>query len=218
MKINFYPLLTILINYFPAIYLIASAVIVVPADYAIEIKLLFILAWIYFLPPLICRLLILIWGRPLGTVSSASPTFIYWWFLTQLQIVFIRFPFLEEVLRIIPGAYNLWLNLWGGKVSLFAYWSPGVTVADRYLISVGRGAVLGGGCRIGAHILVQQADNTQLLTLAEVRIDEYSVIGIHAGVGPGCHVHAHETLPGGKLMRPFYSWKDGRIHRPEPEI
>lgn len=210
-------MLTISINYFPALYLIAAVVIVALADYGIEIKLLFMLVWIYILPPLMCRLLILIWGRPRGTVSSESPTFIYWWFLTQLQIVFIRFSFLEEVLRIIPGVYNLWLNFWGGKVSLFAYWSPGVTVADRYLISIGRGAVLGGGCRIGAHILMQQTDNTQLLTLAEVRIDEYSVIGIHAGVGPGCHVHARETLPGGKLMRPFYSWKDGRIHRPKSE-
>ena len=217
MQNRWYPALVVLINYFPALYVITAAAVLLLADFDSESTLLFLLLWIYFLPPLLCRALILLFGSPSGTVSSNSPTFIYWWFLTQLQILFVRFPFFEEFLRIFPGVYNLWLNLWGGRVNLFAYWSPGVTVADRYLMNIGRGAVLGGGCRIGGHIIEHRPDGTQRLTLAPVTIDEHSVIGFHAAVGPGCRVHAHETVPAAKILKPFYSWKDGRVHRPRTD-
>ena len=217
MKKRLYPFLVVLINYYPALYVITGAAILLLGNFTVQQGLLFLLVWIYLMPPLLCRVLILIFGRPSGTVSSNSPTFIYWWFLTQLQMVFARFAFLEELLRIFPGIYNLWLNLWGGRVNLFVYWSPAVTVTDRYLMNIGRGAILGGGCLIGAHIFVHQPDGTQLLTLAGVTIDEHSVVGIHAAIGPGCHVHAHETVPAGKILKPFYSWKDGSVHRPQAE-
>jgi len=216
-KNRLYPLLIVLVNYYTALYVIAGVTILMLGNFNAYSTLLFLLIWIYLLPPILCRILILLYGRPLGTVSSNSPTFIYWWFLTQLQMLFMRLTFLEELLRIFPGVYNLWLNLWGGKVSLFAYWSPGVTVTDRYLINIGRGVVLGGGCRIGAHIVVHRSDDTQLLTLAGVIVDEHSVIGIHAAIGPGCHVHAQETVPAGKILKPFYRWKDGKIIRPQAE-
>lgn len=217
MKNRLYAVLVVLINYYPALYVLTATAILVLGDLDVESTLLFLLVWIYLLPPLLCRALILLFGRPMGTVSCNSTTFIYWWFLTQLQILFARFAFLEELLRIFPGAYNLWLNLWGGRVNLFAYWSPAVTVADRYLMSIGRGAVLGGGCRIGAHLIDHRPDGTQRLILAAVSIDEHSVIGFHAAIGPGCHVHAHETVPAGKILKPFYTWKDGRVHRPQAE-
>jgi hypothetical protein len=217
MKNRLYTSLVVLVNYYTALYLITGAAILVSGDFNPVSTLWFLLVWIYLLPPLLCRLLILLLGKPSGTVSLASPTFIYWWFLTQLEILFARFAFLEELLRILPGVYNLWLNLWGGRVNLFAYWSPGVTVTDRYLLSIGRGVVLGGGCRIGAHIIVHRPDGTQRLTLAGVTIDEHSVVGVHAAIGPGCHVHAHETVPAGKILKPFYTWKDGSVHRPQAD-
>lgn len=217
MKNGLYPLLVVLINYYPALYVVTGTAIPVLYDLDVESTLLFLLVWIYLLPPLLCRALILVFGRPSGTVGPNSTTFIYWWFLTQLQIPFVRFAVLEELLRIFPGVYNLWLNLWGGRINLFAYWSPAVTVTDRYLMSIGRGAVLGGGCRIGAHIIEHRPDGTQRLTLARVSIGEHSVIGVHAAIGPGCHVHAHETVPAGRILRPFYTWKDGRVHRPQAD-
>ena len=215
MKSRLYPLLVVLINYYAALYVLTGTAILVLGDLGVAATLFFLLLWVYLLPPLLCRTLILLLGRPSGTVSSNSTTFVYWWFLTQLQILYARFAFLEELLRIFPGVYNLWLNLWGGRVSLFAYWSPAVTVADRYFMNIGRGAVLGGGCRIGGHIIEHGPGDTQRLTLAEVTIDEHSVIGFHAAIGPGCHVHAHETVPAAKILKPFYAWKDGRVRRPQ---
>lgn len=156
----------------------------------------------------------MLFGRPIGTVNSHSTVFLKWWFLTQLQIIFVRFSLLEEFLRIFPGVYNLWLNLWGAKVSLLTYWSPAVTVTDLYNIHIGSGTIIGGGCRMGAHMITVGDNGIQYLTLAPVIIEHQSVIGLHAVIGPGCHVYANETLPAGKILKPFYSWKNGRIQRP----
>lgn len=175
---------------------------------------LFIFIWLYLVPPLLCRVFISIFGRPVGTVDLRTNIFLYWWFLTQLQIIFVRLQFLEELLRLFPGLYSLWLNLWGAKVSLLTYWSPGVTVTDYYHINIGRGVVVGGGCRIGAHVFTLDKNRCQQLILAPLKIEHNSLIGLNAAVGPGSHVHANETIPAGKMLRPFYTWKNGKVHRP----
>jgi hypothetical protein len=172
--------------------------------------LLFALAWLYLLPPLLCRLLILGWGRSVGVHSSRDAGFFRWWLITQLQVIYSRFPATEEVLRLVPGLYNFWLRLWGARVSLFAFWSPGVVVMDRQLLEIGPRVVIAPGARIGAHVLQTSRDGRQVLTVAPVRIDAGAMIGIMAGVGPGCHVLGNETVPPRKFLRPFTTWKDGR--------
>lgn len=214
MRTRSYPALTLFINYYSAAYVILGIAIPYIFGYPPVSILFFILFWIYLFPPLLCRVFIVLLGRPTGTVDSHSTIFLTWWFLTQLQIIFARFPFLEEILRIFPGLYNLWLNLWGAKVSLLTYWSPGVTVIDRYHINTGKGVIIGGGCRIGAHVITLGEEGHQHLTLAPVLIENHSLIGIHAAIGPGCHVYPKETVPAGKVLKPFYSWKEGKIQRP----
>ena len=214
MKTRLYPLLILLINYYSAFYVILGVTIPYMYSYSTSNVIYFLLFWIYLLPPLLCRIVITLFGRPVGIVNSHSAVFLKWWFLTQLQIIFVRFPFLEEFLRIFPGVYNLWLNLWGAKVSLLTYWSPAVTIIDPYHINTGKGVIIGGGSRIGAHIITVEADGRQSLTLAPVIIEHHSVIGFQASIGPGCRVHANETFPAGRILKPFYAWKNGRNQRP----
>jgi len=214
MKIKKRRVLLLLINYYTAVYVIIAVLVIYHGGFTARELLIYLLIWIYIFPPLLCRLVIFLYGRPVGIVKANSALFMRWWFLTQLQMVFVRLPFLEEVLRIFPGIYSAWLNLWGARVSLFTYWSPAVTVTDRYLIHIDHGAVIGGGCRIGAHILMVDKNGEKYLTLAQVQIDKNSVIGIHAAIGPGCHVYPNETIPAGKILKPFFAWKDGKILRP----
>ena len=215
MKSKLYPLLVLLINYYSAIYIFIGISVPLLFDCTTLEVVLFFVAYIYLFPPFLCRLFITIWGRPVGTVNSNTKIFLYWWFLTQLQILFVRLPFLEEILRFFPGLYSLWLNLWGAQVSLLTYWSPGVTLTDRYHLNIEKGVIIGGGCRLGAHIITFTNDNLQCLTLAPITIERHSVVGIHAAIGPGCRVYPQETVPAGKILKPFYQWKDGKIRRPE---
>lgn len=217
MKKNISSTLLLAINYYSAIYVILGVTIPYLYGYSSISLLVFIALWIYLLPPLLCRIYITLFGRPVGTVKSNSRVFFNWWFLTQLQVVFVRFPFLEELLRIFPGVYNLWINLWGGKVSLLAYWSPGVTVTDRYHINIGRHTIIGGGCRIGGHLISVDEEGDQCLIVAPLKIEEGCVIGFHAAIGPGSHVYAKETIPANKILKPFYTWKDGKVQRPDKE-
>lgn len=206
--------LILIINYFSGLYIVLGVALAILLNPTAAQLILFTLWWIYLLPAIICRVLILTLGRPIGTVDDSSPIFLYWWFLTQLQMIYARLPFLEELLRFFPGLYSLWLNLWGAKVSLFTYWSPGVTIADRYHINISNRAIIGGGCRIGAHVVALNKNQKQHLILAPVTIEKGAMVGLHAAVGPGCHIYANETVPAGKLLKPFYSIKDGRIQRP----
>ncbi|HFD13086.1 MAG TPA: hypothetical protein ENJ32_11565 [Crenotrichaceae bacterium] len=210
-------LLILLINYFSGFYLVLGIALSMMLELSAFQLILFAGLWIYLLPALICRVLIITVGRPVGTVDNTSPVFIYWWFLTQLQMLYARLPFLEELLRFFPGLYSLWLNLWGAKVSVLTYWSPGVVIADRYHINIGRRAIIGGGCRIGAHVISLDNHQQPQLILAPVTIENSAMVGLHAAVGPGCYVHTGETVPAGKLLKPFCSVQNGRVHRPSSD-
>jgi hypothetical protein len=205
----------VLANYWSLVYLLAGALAVVLAGPSPATCVGVALAWLYLVPPALARLLLATRGMPVGRATPATATYRTWWLLTQLQMVFNRIRVLEEVLRLIPGAYGLWLNLWGSRVSLLAFWSPGVVVTDRYLLRVGRGAVLGARCHIGGHIVTTSADRGWELLVAPVTIGAGSVVGALAMVGPGCVIHDHETLQAGRVFGPLMALKDGRRVRLE---
>jgi hypothetical protein len=203
-------------NYFLATYLLLGGLLTVNTDSPGSATGL-ILAWLYLLPPLCCRLILMLPGKPQGEVDDSSPIFRRWWFVSQLQVLYSRVPLLEEILRIVPGLYSLWLRLWGARVSLLVYWSPGVLVFDRYHLSIARGVLIGGGCRIGAHAMRRNDDGSFHLVVAPITIERDCVIGFNAAIGPGVHVYPGETIPVGKILKPFSGWRDGRAIRPGQE-
>jgi hypothetical protein len=200
------------LNYFPLLYICAGLSIVFYMGNLAD-QIMFILFWIYILPPLLCRIVLLTFHRPEGVFSDKDKELYIWWFLAQLQIIFNRIPFLEEILRIVPGLYSAWLNLWGSKINLTVFWSPGIHVFDRYNLNLAKGVVVGGGCRIGAHIFDKEKDGRIKLTTAPVVIKENVLLGLNSLVGPGCYIYADEKLIAGKALRPFYALKNGRSAR-----
>lgn len=202
-------------NYYSALYLLVGGVAVFLAGPAPAARVAVALVWLYVVPPALARLILAARGAPVGRATADAPAYRTWWLLTQIQMVFNRVRLLEEVLRLIPGAYGLWLNLWGARVSLFAFWSPGVFVADRYLLRVGRGAVLGARCHVGGHIISATGGGGWELVVAPVTIEPGAVVGALAMVGPGCVIAAGETVPAGRRLAPFTAWRDGRRRRLE---
>lgn len=202
--------------YWPLLYLLAGAGILwwlmLPAGATTVLGL----AWVYLLPPLLCRATLLVFGRPATTEATpADRLYKVWWFLTQLQMPFNRISLLEEALRLIPGAYALWLNLWGAHVSPFAFFSREVFIADRYLVRIGRGAVFAAYTGITPHLVDRGPDGRLRLILAPVEVGPNAIVGIGAGLGPGCRVGPGETLPAGRRLPPFTAWEAGR-KRPLP--
>ena len=205
-------LLMWLLNWFPFVTVFSScAVWFLKIELSLRIILCFFI--LYLLPPILCRILLII-KRPSGIVNLKSADGLIWFATFQLQVIYARLPFIEELLRFVPGLYSLWLNLWGAKVSLWTYWAPGTMIADRWLMHVEEGVVVGARCHIGGHILSHQESEGSKLTLGTVKFHKNSIIGAKAVVGPGCEVEANETLPATYPLPPFCRWAGGKRHKP----
>jgi acetyltransferase-like isoleucine patch superfamily enzyme len=172
------------------------------------------LAVLYLFPPLMARTVVALWGPTPRSATLGSGAFLRWWALSQLQLVFNRLPQLEELLRLIPGLYSVWLRLWGARVGRFVFWSPGVVITDRQLVWVGDRAVIGMGAKIGPHIVLRSADGTPRLLAAPVVIGAEAMVGGLTIFGPGARIAPGETSHRTLVLPPFWTWQGGRRRRP----
>jgi hypothetical protein len=202
---------TLAMNWLPLAYLAMGAAGASGLRERGAVLLAFILAWVYLLPPLVCRLTLTIAGLPEGRdLDQQARAYRVWWFLTQWQVLFNRLPALEELLRLVPGLYPLWLNLWGARVSPFAYWGPGARTLDRYLLRVDRGAVIGTGAILSGHLGTHDEQGRFRIDLAAVSVGAGAIVGAGAGLAAGCCVGPSELVPAGRLLQPFSTWAQGR--------
>lgn len=193
------------LNLAPFFYLVIgcalAAHIATPAAFT-----LFLIFWIYLLPPLVGRGLLTLFGRPTGELTQDMRAYRVWWSLTQLQMLFNRMPFLEEALRLAPGLYPLWIALWGGRLSAFAFIAPGVVITDRYLVEIERGAVIGMNAALAGHMVTRDEAGRWRILVAAPRVEAEAIMGGASGLGPGAVLCAGEMLPTGRRVGPFDRW------------
>lgn len=198
------------LNVLPLLHLLAGAVLLWFIDSAAA-RIGAALAWIYILPPLAGRVAMGLFGAPQGEdLGQEARAYKVWWFLVQIQVLFNRFPFFEELLRMVPGLYALWLSAWGARVSPAVYWGPGSVVVDRQAARVEAGVVIGTRAVLSGHLAVKDASGAFRVTLAPVEIGEGALIGAYSGIGPGCRVAPGEEVPAATFLRPFTQWTGGR--------
>lgn len=175
-------------------------------------------AWIYLMPPLIARAAVRVFGAPIGeALGQETHAYKVWWFITQLQVLFNRLPIFEELLRIMPGAYPLWLRLWGARVSMKVYWGPGAMLADRMHVVIGSGVVIGTRAVLAPHLAYKDSAGVFRVTIAPIEIGDDVLVGAYAGIGPGCRIEAGSEIPAASFLRPNTAWQRGsrvRVARP----
>ncbi len=191
------------LNVWPALHLASGAALALALAEGAAARAGVFALWLYLLPPLAARALIALFGRPEGRLTQDMRSYRVWWALTQLQMVFNRFPALEEALRLAPGLYAAWIALWGGRVSARAFIGPRVVVTDRYAISVESGAVLGFSGALAGHMALREADGRWVVVAAGPRVERDAVLGGGAGLGPGAVLTRGALLPAGKRVGPF---------------
>ncbi len=140
-------------------------------------------------------------------IAIGSPEFLRWWACFQCQVLFLRFPALEELLRLLPGVYSLWLRLWGSRIGRLTYWAPGAIILDRGFLEVGEQVVFGAGVRLNPHVLGRD------LRLAPVRIGAGAMIGGYSLLTAGTEIAAGEATRAFLISPPFSRWKDGKRSR-----
>ena len=167
-------------------------------------------SWLLLVPPIVVRATLALRPLPPGDIEMLSRTFLLWWFTAQWQVIFNRLPWIEEVIRLVPGLYSAWLRLWGARVGRFVYWTPGLRILDRPLVEIGDRVVFGAGVKINPHIIMPDANSRLVLKAARVRIGSDALVGGYSLLTAGCWVAAGEATPGKREFRPFTGWANGR--------
>jgi len=197
------------LNYVPLLHVVSGITLALAAFATPAARAACLALWIYLLPPVVSRITLAAFGRPAGRATLDTRDYRVWWFLTQWQMVFNRLPWLEELLRLVPGLYPLWIALWGGRLHQFAYVSPGVLITDRYLVDVGRGAVLGMKSTLAGHIAVRDDSGRFVVIIGTPTVESEAIVGGEAGIGPGATLRTGHLLPAGRRIAPFSVWPRG---------
>jgi acetyltransferase-like isoleucine patch superfamily enzyme len=124
-----------------------------------------------------------------------------WWGGHQLQVIFIAFPMLETLLRIVPGLYSAWLRAWGSRIGKNVYWTPAIRIGDRSLLDIGDEVIFGYDVGMSSHLIKRTRKNV-LLYVKRITIGSGCFVGAGAVIGPGVVVEAGATIDIGEHLYP----------------
>ena len=172
-------------------------------------RLLTGLLLLYLVPPLVARIIRCFAPIREGRIPIGRRDFFIWWALFNLQVIFCRFPALEEMLRLVPGLYGPWLRLWGARVGRLIYWGAGLRILDRSFVQIGNGVMFGATVRLNPHVLARNKAGELELILATVAIGNEALIGGYSLLTAGTEIAPGECTKAFLISPPFSKWKDG---------
>lgn len=148
----------------------------------------------YLFPLLSFRIHNLIFPLKEGKENLDLTQYSSWWGGHQIQQVFYALPFLEAILRIIPGVFSLWLRLWGSDVGRNVYWTPNVEIDDRSLLEVGDNALFGHKIEVISHIVGPRKGGLSLYS-KKVKVGKNSFVGAGSRLAPGASIADNTFIP-----------------------
>lgn len=188
-------LLSILLSWFPSIIIslaIGSFISICFHPNFLNIScLIFIL---YGIPLIIYRIHNLFYPIGAGVTYLLDKKYSPWWGSHQIQTIYIAFPVLETLLRLIPGLFSIWLRLWGAKIGKNIYWTPKLEIADRGLIEIGDNVIFGYGIELYSHVIKPKNDNL-MLYVKKIKIGNNVFIGAGCRFGPGVNIKDETFIP-----------------------
>ena len=177
-----------------------------------------ILVGLYLVPPITCR--VVAWLLPIRRrrIEIGSRDFFVWWFVLNLQMLFCRFSALEEVLRVVPGCYSMWLRVWGAKVGRLTYWAAGVRVLDRQALAIGNDVTFGAGSRLASHVMLADDQGRLTLVLAPIKIGDRVTVGGYSLLTAGSEIAADQCTRAFLILPPMNRLENGRRIKPERPV
>ena len=173
-------------------------------------RLLSALTMLYILPALIARLIIRFFPIKQAVIAPGTADFFKWWALLNLQLVFCRFPFLDECLRLVPALYSGWLRMWGAHIGRLVYWAPGTRILDRSFLDIGDDVIFGAGVKLNPHVMARNDKGRMELLLAPVKIGDRAMVGGYSLLTAGSELSPDECSRAFLVSPPFTKWKNGR--------
>jgi len=195
-----------LITFFP--FFIYTLVFVVMGQAILSQKIIYlflILIILYLLPVIVFRIHNIFFPLRKVVVDLDSNQYISWWGSYKIQRVYYDLPFLESLLRSVPGVYSFWLRLWGSKIGRGVYWPPRVEICDRSLVEIGDYVVFGHEVVLSSHTLAPVKSKHKLV-VEKIKIENNCFIGAHSRIGPGCSIAMGSFLPFETLLKVRQNW------------
>lgn len=170
---------------------------------------------LYFAAPITLRLM-QIWSRITHGVSNIDGRhFSPWLAAHHIQVFYDALPYLEALLRVIPGFYSMWLRLWGSRVGYGVEWAVNVSIQDRSLMDIGNRVVFSRQVELSAHVRRKTEGGTRVL-VRPVRIGSHVFLGAGARIGPGALIPANANVPALTVVNVNETFGEGE-HHPAPE-
>lgn len=154
--------------------------------------LLFVL---YLLPPLVLRIMLRWAPLKMGVGCIDGRAFCPWLAAHNIQAFYDALPYLESLLRVIPGFYSMWLRLWGSRVGYGVEWPVRMDVLDRNLMDIGNRVVFSREVELAAHVRQKMEGGGSRVLVRPVRIGAYAFVGAGARIGPGAVVPHNANVP-----------------------
>lgn len=170
---------------------------------------------IYLLPPMVLRIM-LRWAplKP-GIIAINERTFCSWLASHHIQAFYDALPYLESLLRVIPGFYSAWLRMWGSRVGYGVDWPVRIDVLDREMMDIGNRVVFAREVELSAH--VRQKTETGLRVLVRsVRIGGHAFIGSGVRMGPGAVAPHDSNVPALTVIDVNETFGEPRRHHVAP--
>lgn len=203
-------LLVLLFNAIPLLHASLISGLAIFAPFTFWIRLLFAIVALYLIPPLVVRTLLAFGRIRPGVIPLGSKDFFLWWITFQWQLIFCRFPALEETLRLVPGLYSGWLRLWGAEIGRLTFWAPGTLILDRSFLRIGDDVIFGAGVRINPHVADLNSEGEHCLLLSPVEIGDRCSIGGYSLLTAGTKIESGQSTKAFLLSPPFSHWRNGK--------
>jgi acetyltransferase-like isoleucine patch superfamily enzyme len=149
---------------------------------------------LYLLPPIVHRIIVGNRIKP-GIATIDDRTFSPWLASHHIQAFYNALPFLEALLRVIPGFYSAWLRLWGSRIGYGVEWDVSASILDRSLMDIGNRVVFAREVELAAHVRKKTEGGASRVLVRPVRIGAYAFLGAGVHAGAGAHVPNNASVP-----------------------
>ena len=155
--------------------------------YLLNSKFIAAFLTLYLLPLATWRVIHFFYPLKEGTSYIAGEIFSPWLSSYRIQEIYIKFPFLEKIIMLVPFLFNAWLRLWGSKIGRRVLFAPNTTIIDRAGLIIDDNVYIGDQCYFSCHFVLEK-DQKFLCTYKKIRIGGHSFIGAFSRFAPGAKV------------------------------
>lgn len=183
-------------SYFPLMLTAASfAALSVFAAWPSLWTVLLLVFVLYLFPPMVLRIVFRWAPLKQGIACIDGRTFCPWLASHHIQAFYDALPYLESLLRVIPGFYSMWLRMWGSRVGYGVEWPVRMDVLDRNLMDIGNRVVFSRDVQLSAHVRQKMEGGGSRVLVRSARIGSHAFLGAGVRIGPGAVVPSNANVP-----------------------